>query len=323
MAEQAEAVYKPESKIVVALSFEGLVNDGVTECGLTASNAWGAVEPGRHLFGRTVEAEEVGIVAETREMQAFHRLRPVVEVAEDYLTVERIIAENPALVDALLANTTEETVAPLAEKFEADKSVTTELRAAFKKAFYAERTRAQGRNYQAWLAAQSPFPDAVEELRLMRDTWATEQDGDKVYVVAGFVPVFATSKDEKSTWELCTFYGSQGRLRQEDIGEGIRCVITKGRIIGKETTTDKIDQLRQFAGREEVPYSQVWRVNDRVDPKQQAALARAGFGYQFFVEGGYAFPHEARKAREDPHLVVVPRRGLAVALGQYAKKLNF
>ncbi len=323
MAEQQEAVYKPATKIVVALSFEGFVNDGVTECGLTASNAWNTVEPGRYLFGRLVEAEEVGTVAETREMQAFHRLRPVVEVAEDYLTVDRVIVNNPGLVDAVLASTTEGTVAPLVEKFEADKAATKELRAAFKKAFYDERTRAQGRNYQAWLATQSPFPDAVDELRLMRDTWTTEQEGDKYFVVSGLLPVFATSKDEKSTWELCTLYGSQGRLRQEDVGEGIQCVITKGKIIGKERTTDKIGQLRMFAKQEDVPYSQVWRVNDRIDPKQQADLARAGFRYQFFVEGGYAFPHEARKAREDPQLVVVPRKGLAGALGSYARNLNF
>ncbi len=328
---EGTGIYKPNTKIVVALSFEGFLNDGVTECGLTSSNAWDAVEPGRYLFGRPIEAEEVGSVRETREMRAFHLLRPLVEVAADYLNVMRVIEANPDLVDVMVSDPTPETFAPLVERFTADVGATGEMRESFgaKKvgAFYAERTRAQDRNYDAWQATQAPFMDAVEELRLMRGTWTFEgstiENTPFGEVVAGLVPVFATSKDEKSTLQLCKTYSNRAALEDGEVGEEVGCILGPRKIIGSETTTDKVKQLSEFARREGVPYGNVWRVNDRFDQKQQDALARAGIRYQFFVKGGYAFPHEAQQAESDPHLVVVPRRGLAVALGNYAKQCNF
>ncbi|GEM_PF-1345197 len=325
-------VYKPNTKIVVALSFEGFLNDGVTECGLTSSNAWNAVEPGRYLFGVVpVEAEDVDLVRGTREMKAFHLLRPLVEVAADYLNVMRVIEAHPDLVDTMLANPSPETFDPLVERFKADVTTTEEARERFgaKKvgAFYAERTRAQERNYDAWQATQAPFMDAVEELRLMRGTWTFEGstlEGNPFgEVVAGLVPVFATSKDEKSTLQLCKTYSNRAALEVGEVGEEVGCILGPRKIIGSETTTDKVKQLSEFSRRENVPYGNVWRVNDRFDQKQQGALAKAGFAYQFFVKGGYAFPHEAKQAEGDSHLVVVPRKGLAVALGNYARQCNF
>jgi hypothetical protein len=100
-------------------------------------------------------------------------------------------------------------------------------------------------------------------------------------------------------------------------------MITRGRIIGKERTRDKLEQLRRIADEEDLPFGQVWRLNDRYDPSQQEQIRDSGFPYQFLVEGGYMFPHDLKNARQDPMVIVVPRKGLAKALGQKAEEWHF
>jgi len=324
MTKTKDGVYAPKLKIAVALSFEGIINNGATECGLTSLNAYSQMEEGiDKFFDRIVEPEDFDSIRDSRVMKAFLRLRPLVEVAEDYLTVLEIIYENPYFVDAMIDSPDDEAVyEPLIDRFNERKAVSGEIRARFKDAFYAERKRMQENKYEDWLGTQSPFPESVAEMRYLVRT-QKRSDGT---VESGFVPWFATSKDEESTFGLCGFYAKVRRLDPADINEdgSKQCMITRDRIIGKEQTRDKVEQLKIIAKTEDIPRSQVFRLNDRYDDKQQIQLREEGFAYQFLLAGGgYAFPHDVRKAKDDPMVIVIPRKGFAKALGQYAEKWGF
>lgn len=319
-----EDVYAPRTKIAVASSFEGIINNGATECGLTSFNAYQRMDEGRgRLFGRVVEPEDFGSIRESREMQAFLRLRPLVEVAEDYLTVLEVIDANPGPVTEMLNHTDiEASYEPLIERFGSRKSESWELRARFKEAFYNERKRMVERNYTSWLATQIPFPESVAEMRHLVGTQKRDDSGG---VESGFIPWFATSKDEQSTFDLCTFYAAIGRLQSDDVSqdEKRQCMITRDRIIGLEHTRDKMEQMIIIARTEGIPRSQVWRLNDRYDKGQQTRLRDEGFAYQFLLAGGYVFPHEVNRAMEDPMVIVLQRKGFAKSLGDYAQKWGF
>ena len=322
MAETRDGVYIPNFKIAVASSFEGIVNDGARECGLTSFNAYHHIPEGEGSFyGRIVEPGDFESIADSRDMRAFLALRPLVEVAEDYLTVIEVIEANPGLVDNMLAHPNEESsYDPLIERFGERKEQSPELRSEFKDVFYAERKRMQREAYDAWLNTQSPFPESIAELRYLVRT-QERYGGDDVDT--GFVPWFATSKDEESTHSLCVFYGKVQKLDPEDL-EGSRCLITRERIIGKERTRDKVEQLKIIADEEGIPRSHVWRLNDRYDAKQQIELRDNGFAYQFLLAGGgYVFPHDVRKAQKDPMVIVIPRKGFAKALGEKAREWGF
>jgi len=320
----ADGVYVPQRTIVIASSFEGVVNDGAPECGLVSFNAYQQMEEGKGgFFGRVVEPEDFGTIRGSREMQAFLRIRPVVEVAEDYLTVLEVIDSNPVLVDTMLSDPDNPAIYdPLIDRFRQRKEESADARGRFKTAFYAERKRMQEKDWDIWSNLQSPFPDAIVELRNLR---RTQRRGDDGSVERGFVPRYATSKDEASTWQLCVLYTRMQKLAPEDVGEGgaVQCIISKDGIIGLEHTRDKLKQLQIFAEQFGVPHSQVWRLNDRYDIGQQQELWDNGFHYQFLVRGGYAFPHDYRKAKEDGMVAVVDRKGMAKALGEYTQKWRF
>lgn len=317
-----DGVYAPKLRIASGFSFEGLVNKGAGTCGLESFNAYHRMEEGAdRFFKRIVEPREFDTISDSREMQAFLKLRPLVEVAADYLTVLEVIYDNPGLVDAMLANPDNEKVFdPLIKKFYERQADSDEIRQRFDTEFYRERTRMQTDDYSSWLATQSPYTETVEEIRRLVRT----QKLIDMEVQSGFIPWFATSKDEKSTFDLCVFYGRRGRLRPDEVGNSGQCMIQKRRIIGKEHTKDKVKQLIHIANEEGLPRSQVWRFNDRYDKSQQTALRDNGFAYQFVVEGGgYAFPHDLRKAKDDPMVIVIPRERFAKRLGQYAQDWGF
>jgi hypothetical protein len=320
-----DGVYIPRRKVAIASSFEGILNNGATECGLTSLNAYQQMDEGKgRFFGKIVEPEYFDTIKGSKEVQAFLRLRPLVELAEDYLTVLEVIDSNPALVGKMLSDPLNESAYdPLIDKFNERRAKSKELRAKFKKAFYDERSRMQKKDYNAWLGTQSPFEDSLVEMRYLVRAQKRNKEGD---IESGFVPWFATSKDEKSTYGLCVFYGRVMKLDPEDIGEDGKkqCMITKDRIIGDEHIRDKVEQLKIIALTEDIPRSQVWRLNDRYDKAQQIQLRDDGFPYQFLLAGGgYAFPHDVKKALEDPLVIVIARQGFAKALGAHAEKWNF
>ncbi|NIO20444.1 MAG: hypothetical protein GTN76_06810 [Candidatus Aenigmarchaeota archaeon] len=326
MAELTEGgVYIPKDVIVIASSFEGVINDGARECGLTSFNAYQQMEEGKgKFFGRVVQPEDFEGIAASREIQAFLKLRPPVEVAEDYLTVIEVIENYPTLIDAMLNDPTNPSVYdPLIENFNLRREESEELRVRFNKAFYAERKRMQNRGWNAWANTQSPFPESIEELRKLQETQKYEDDEMRITLLSGFVPRFATSKDEESTYHLCKIYSQFGKLKSSDVGEADKCLIPRHGIIGKERTRDKVKQLKAFAEEFGVPHSQVWRLNDRYDIDQQQELWDTGFHYQFLIKGGYAFPHDYVKAEQDKIVVVLDRKGMAKELGRYAEQWGF
>lgn len=316
-------IYVPDRKIALASSFEGVVNDGVRECALTSVNAYERMHPGA-TYGRIVEPQDYSSVQDSTLIRAFLLLRPLVEVAEDYHTVIDVILRNPRLAHRLVQNPEDERLYDVfGPAFEKRKAETAEERRVFGAKggeFYQERKRMQDADYEAWLGVQAPYPESIAQLRELVKT----QRARRGVIQSGFVPYFGTSKDEASTWELCRYYSRTGRLEPRDVGDMVaECVIHPSRIIGKETTTDKLKQMVIIGGLEDVPKNQVWRLNDRYDPAQQEQLHADGFNHQFFVTGGYAFPHEVRRAREDRNLVVVNRQNMAEELAAFAKGHGF
>lgn len=316
-------IYKPSRRIAIASSFEGIVNDGAPECALVSFNAYHEMDPSAFFFRKLAAAEFNASYRASNPVRAFLALRPIVEVAEDYLTVLEVIRRYPTDAGRLADDPSGvETYLVLADKFRELKEDAhhQRLRGQFGKGktslFYIEREALKQADHEGWLGAQAPFEDTLPQLRLLVDTQVW--DGDRP--VRGFYPRFATSKDEASTQELCNFYVTVGMLDPTDVGGG-RCIIPPNGIIGMETvpSRDKVEQLNVIAQRLDVPRSQVWRMNDRCDPQQQKQLADAGFVHQFFLPG-YATPHEIDLARNDPRVRVLERKRFAEQLGAYAEQ---
>lgn len=324
-------VYTPKAKIALASSFEGIVNNGATECALTSLNAYQRMYPGlESFFSRVVEAREFGAFADSQTVAGFVALRQLVEIAEDYHTVLRLMDTYPDKITELLNDPTNISLYEFfIDRFSAIKATTAEERKRFgtgkQSEFYRERARMQEVDYRAWMGTQRPYPNSIREMRKLIETQI--RDGDEVHKVlrSGFVPWFATSKDEESAFDLCRLYSDLGLLDPRDVSEhdsGV-CVISRERIIGLETTRDKIGQVKMIAEREGLPPSQVFRVNDRYDPKQQTQLADSGFGHQIMVTGGYVFPHDVQKARNDPLVKVVERDNMAEEISRLAQRWGF
>jgi len=319
-------LYIPRRKIAIASSFEGIVNNGATECGLTSFNAYQAMpEGGGKFYGRLVNAADFSSIRSTKEMEAFLLLRPVVEVAEDYITVIELIEKYPELIDNMLANPDSEmSYRPLLEKFEERKAESADLRARFKKAFYDERQRLQAADMNAWNLTQEPYMDTLPQFRRMLRGQVRNSDAGNAYeaIVSGLVPWFATSKDGASTYWLCKLYADVKKLEEGDVDEDGRrvCIISRDRIISKDQTTNKVKQMEYIAEKEGIERLHVWRLNDRYDAKQQTELRDAGFPVQFLLPG-YVFPFDLKKAEKDDTLVMIlDRKRFAEQLEAYAER---
>ncbi len=320
-------LYIPGGKIALASSFEGIVNNGATECGLVAINAHYAMgDPEESFYGTLVSPEEFNEdIVNGMSMRAFLKLRPLAEVAEDYLTILQVIEKYPAFVNDMLRMPDKESVYDAIEdRFRQLRDETPDERSLFKEKFYSERQRLQKKDYHAWLSTQSPFPGAIEQFRMLAETQDTRPGNDNE-IVNGFIPWFATSKDEASSYALCELYSELGRFGKEDVSEEVQagCAINRDRIIGKERTRDKLEQMKWIAASEDIPHHDVWRLNDRYDKEQQEQLADNSFQNQFLITGGYAFPHDVRKAENDSLVTVMPRERLALELARYAEYNGF
>ncbi len=326
-------LYSPKFKIAVASSFEGIVNNGATECALTSFNAYKNMTEGQgKFFDKLIEPENFHGIRNHEYVQAFLALRPLVGVAEDYLTVLEVIDSSPEEIRYMLEHPNEETsYTKLIDKFN-DLKVNIELRERFGKGneskFYRERARMRDNNLKNWLATQEPYKDSIEEFRKMIRTQKRDPNVENVYkkVLSGFVPWFATSKDEYSTKLLCEIYTDLERVPSDFTSDSpdVSCVINNERLIGKETVPDrdKIKQLKIVAEREGLPHSQVWRLNDTYKTSDELGLRDAGFHNQFIVPG-YMFPHDIEKAKNDKSAIVLERNNFASQLAQYAKEWGF
>lgn len=358
-----DGVYAPKDKIAVALSFEGVFNDGAPECGLTTFNAYRMLDWNFDAFGRTVEPEKFDSIRNSDWMVAFLRMRPCVNKAWHYFKVIDVLRDHPEERARIISDPMDTGAFDvLLDDYHEKCNATDEIeKTLLDDAFYTERTRMSTvekgdvvpgdmEKYEKWVAIQSPFPQSKIEVKKLRKTIIYERDGGAPEIVSGFVPFFATSKDNTSTELLCKTYVSTGQLEADDYDDagGIKCTIPRQRIFGKDNeiaaivreeldgyfesvkvktgkypdARDKVVQLVMIAHDAGVAHDRVWRVNDRYDAPEQVDLWLYGFNRQFLVPG-YTFPHDYGRAEKDGRIFV--RRemeGSAEFLGQKAKRFG-
>ncbi len=343
-------MYVPQKKVVIASSFEGVVNNGAKECGVVSLAAYEQMVKGGRLKNQRSFAKE----DQQTVMKAFLALRPLVAVAGDYLTVLMLIRNHMATATAMVNGNgrseqyKKESVAHFQKEFEIIKDRTKDQRAEFNKEFYAERKARQTADYNGWLALQEPFAETIEQFRQLNELKSFSVDNlirgqfegfVSHYQSGGFKLYYVTSKDEASTYQLCTVYGEFGRFKPGEVSDRIltpgddwasffeslkTCLIHRDCIVGKETVenVDKLVQMQMVAKKEGVPPAQVWRLQDRFDKDEIETLKAAGFEHQFIVTGGYAFPTDYDQARS--HGVAVIERGkMASQLAAYAQAGGF
>ncbi len=324
MAETEDNIYIPKNKIVLAFSFEGIVNDGATECALVAYNAYQNIKPGMGLDGRVVEPREFDEYVDRDEIKGFLSLRPLINKAYEYFFVIDTLKERPEEAERVVYNPTDiEAFDVLIETFrEIDSKTPDEQKKMLDDAFYKERKRMQNSDYEAWLNVQRPFPESIAQLRYLVRTQMFDDEGN---VVSGFVPWYATSKDEASTFSLCENYAKHRKLDPDDIEADLTgCTIPRKRILGRERvpSRNEIERLNMIAEIEDVYPEMVWRINDRYDSEAQERLFNAGYKHQFLVPG-YTFPHDFENAKKDDRIIVIENREeMARDIGKYAQKLG-
>jgi hypothetical protein len=333
----------PNKKIVIASSFEGVFNNGAKECAFVSINAFNKMAANKALsskgfFGqRILEPDEFRgkKVSDSVEVKAFLALRPLVAVAEDYLTVLLLIDRYPGGAAHITREMSETNVSFFTANFNDLKGRMQAERTAFKSAFYQERKARQEKDYRSWLALQEPYPETLEQLRIL-NALKDSQPGSKVN---GFFLYYVTSKDEQSTLDLCKVYAQFGQMGTTEILDAIpqntdwqaylrslqTCLISPERIIGitKVPGGDKLRQMSTIFGLENMnDPAQVWRINDRYDEEEIASLKGAGFVHYFVSTGGYAFPEDYEKARRNG-IPVIERSHLADSLSDYAAENGF
>ena len=338
-----QMLYTPNKKIVIASSFEGVVNNGATECAFVAINTVRRMVARGYMpfHGRDrarVKQYSIDTFKSFKDLpqtQAFLRLRPLVAVAGDYLTVLQIVADNEddakQLVDGVHV---ESNINFFSREFEVQKKKSSKEREIFGKEFYVVRKETQDKDYKAWLSLQEPFPHTIEQLRIL-NSLKNAQDND----FSGFVLYYVTSKDEASTYQLCNVYGELNIFKNGEISEvkfkpGVdyakwfenlkTCMISEERIIGKNNVVDadKIKQMIMVSDKENVPREQVFRVQDRYDENEIETLKQEGFRHHLIVNGGYAFPLDYAKAQK-AGIPVIERADMAKSLSEYAKNNGF
>lgn len=326
-----QKIHTPKKKVIIASSIEGVFNNGVRECGFVSLNAhariYSAGKTQIRPFFRSMQMDEFikrKEISESDVMKAFLALRPLVKVAEDYLTVLQAIRKNPRMAERLIESRDRETVAFFESEFRILKENTSDVRSAFKEEFYKERKRCKEEDVQKWQLLQAPFTETIEQFRILNK--------------AGYILSFVTSKDEQSTFDLCEAYSSPmaGYLKEEEVRPvesidvslmGTGCMITRERIvglerIGKENKKDKAYQMSVIAEIEGVSKEQVIRLDDMYNSDEVQSLRDAGFDNMILQKGGYAFDFEYEQAAKEG-IVIVERKSLAQAVSEMAEKAGF
>ena len=95
-------IYKPRGIVAIGSSFEGILNNGARECGLTTFNAEKRIPDGVEVYSSTpISARDFPSMANDYHVQGFLALRPLVEKAEDYHTVMELIRDETKRVKRL------------------------------------------------------------------------------------------------------------------------------------------------------------------------------------------------------------------------------
>ena len=276
-------LYIPDKKYVIASSFEGIINNDARECGAVSLSVWERMVASGRLKGyASFEGYDSKLV-----MKEFLFLRPLVAVAEDYLTVLMLIQNYKTTVKNIVRNPwygprfMKEVIAHFKDEFERVKFGTLEQRAEFKDGFKSERRSRQVSHYRDWLGLQYPYVESLAQFRKLSPLKKFDPVGGEM--TGGFLLYYVTSKDEFSTWGLCNYYGELEFFTKNELtdpnlfrsGENLaeyfnsmkNCLITREHIIGVETVpdADKVKQMTLVAERENIPHKQVIRLQDRYD----------------------------------------------------------
>ena len=204
-------------KGVVVFDFDGVIGDSVRECFVQSLNAYA------DLGGRVATSKAVE--------KAFRSARPLITKTEHFITVLRLIQENPRIDFNKMSQ----------QQFDAEHRKDAGNAGRFAERFYAHREQMRAISPKEWLALQKSFPKIAKFV-------AKVQKKNQVFI--------ATTKDKKSVTELLRVYGIR---------------IPEKNIVTKEFSKDKKQQLREIARRAGVSIREVLLVEDAVAQLRQAS----------------------------------------------------
>ncbi len=324
-------VYKPKVPIIVASSTEGVVWDGAKECYLVAHNAalknlddYKVLEPFDHIIEPEEFVKNKEGFLKTEYFDAALKLRPLVKKAWHYFLVLDMIRKHPKWVEDILSKPEDEKayLGFIKEFSELKASTSPERQEFLDRIFYDERRRMKTTNMFAWLELYEPIGNRWEEFGKLAETKKLDEDGN---VISGFIPAFATSKDEGSSHELCVHFVRTQKLDKRHYSDKNThvCTVPRNLIVGKDRVpsrrkTDQLDMLREIM---KVPKTQVWNLNDMYSHRELEELWGEKYRFNFLLPG-YVFPFDIEKARNDP-LVTVLGENFAEQLGEVAKEIGF
>ncbi len=302
----------PTKKVIIASSLDGIAINGARECALVAFNVHHKLVdagklPSKSFFGRAIEPDELrqsGEVSASPAFQLFLRLRPLVQCAEDYLSVLKLIENSQPGLLISSQRMDSESAAIFRKAFAEAKFGSENERNLFKDMFYLERKRLQV-DFNKWVSLHEPNNMQLRQLRKI-ERHARYSEGK---ATNGLVLYFVTSKDATAAEALCVTYGFTNEF-------------LSGRIISREEGEGKVGQMQRVAAKEQVPPSNVWRLNDRLDTGEKANLLAAGFVHYFLVKGGYSFSVDYNEAK-NLKIPVLEKNDFALSLAKYANEHGF
>lgn len=196
---------------VITIDFDGVIGDSVKECFVQSVKAY---------------ADLGGKIQENNETERkFREARPLITQVEHFLTVMRLIEQNPNIDFGKI------TQREMNEEFKKDKEKATQFDQRFKQ----HRKKMQMISHGEWLRLQKSFPRVVKFVRKL-------QAGNRVFI--------ATTKDAKSLAVLLKRYGIN---------------IPETNILTKDFSADKTEQLKEIAKRAGVPINRVVLVEDAIE----------------------------------------------------------
>lgn len=323
-------IYSPKSKILIASSTEGVVWDGAKECYLVTHNAalkdinnYKRAEPFDHVIEPKEFTENKEEFLKTKYFDAALKLRPLVKKAWHYFLVFDMIGRNPNWVEDILENPeSEKAYLSFIKEFKELKASTPEaVHKKMDEIFYAERDRMKIDHHFDWLELYEPIGNRWEEFGKLAETKKSE-GGE---IVSGFIPAFATAKDEDSGNIVCVHFVKTKKLDKKHYSDGNAhaCTIQRDLIVGKDRVPSrrKVDQLDMLGKITGIPKTQVWNLNDMYSHEELEGLWKEDYRFNFLLPG-YIFPFDVEKAKNDT-LVTVLGENFAKQLGKKAEDIGF
>jgi|GEM_PF-3509740 len=323
-------IYSPKSKIVIASSTEGVVWDGAKECYLVTHNAalknlsnYKRAEPFDHVIEPKEFTENKEEFLKTKYLDAALKLRPLVKKAWHYFLVFDMINKNPDWTEDILENPeNENSYLGFINKFKELKALTPEkMQKKADDLFYDERKRMKRDHHFDWLELYEPIGNRWEEFGKLAETKKSE----KGEIVSGFIPAFATAKDEDTSHIVCVHFVKTEKLDKRHYSDekAYACTVQRDLIVGKDRVPSrrKVDQLGMLGKITGVPKTQVWNLNDMYGREELEGLWGENYRFNFLLPG-YIFPFDVEKAKNDP-LVTVLEENFAEQLGKKAEDIGF